>query len=169
MLGFVTITDTAGSADRLLAETARALAAQGLRLAGAIQKNIDRGPDQVCDMELRILGDDGPEIGITQDLGNCSEGCRLDTDALAQAVGRAEAALAQGVDLVIVNKFGKQESFGGGFRDFIAHALAQDVPVLLSVPTEQLDDFRAFAGDMAEEIVPSDLIPWCLARVQSPA
>lgn len=163
MLGFVTIQEGIGSADRLLAETAGLLQRQGLRLAGAVQDNLDRGPDQVCDMELRILGD-GAVIRISQDLGSCAQGCRLDTGALAQAVALAEAALARGADLVIVNKFGKQESFGRGFREFIAAALAAEIPVLLSVPTEQLEAFLDFAGELAEPVTAETALDWCRAR-----
>lgn len=169
MLGFVTMNDSAGAADRLLADAAERLAAQGLRLAGAVQSNLDRGPDQACDMDLRILGDDGPVIRISQNLGNCASGCRLDSGALQQAVGRAEAVLAQGADLVIVNKFGKQECYGRGFRDFIAQALAQDIPVLLSVPAEQLPGFHDFAGDLAEPVAAAGLLDWCRARTRRAA
>jgi len=164
MLGFVTITEEAGAADRLLAETAAALEAQGLRLAGAVQHNLDRGAGRDCDMDLRILGDDGPAIRISQSLGTCSEGCRLDTGALARAVGRAEVALARGADLVIVNKFGKQEGYGRGFREFIASALAAGIPVLLAVPSDQLQAFRDFAGDLAEPVMPAEAIGWCRVR-----
>lgn len=163
MLGFVTITDGIGTADRLLTETAVALERQGLRLAGAVQQNLDRGEGQECDMDLRILGD-GTVIRISQNLGAGSEACRLDTGALAQAVARAEAVLAQGADLVIINKFGKQECFGRGFRDFIAQALAQGVPVLLSVPAEQLPGFHDFAGDLAQPVAPGAALDWCRAR-----
>ncbi len=164
MLGFVTIADGIGSADRLLAQTAAALQADGLRLAGAVQENLDHGPDRDCDMELRILGD-GAVIRISQSLGSCSQGCRLDSGALAQAVGRAEAVLAQGADLVIVNKFGKQECYGRGFRDFIATALAQGVPVLLAVPGEQLAGFHEFAGDLAEAVDAAAALDWCRSRM----
>ena len=163
MLGFVTVTDSAGAADRLLTATAAALQAQGLRLAGAVQHNLDRGPDQVCDMELRILGTERV-IGITQNLGTCAEGCRLDSGALAQAVALAEAVLAQGAALVIVNKFGKQECFGNGFRSFIAEALARDIPVLISVAPEQLPGFHDFAGDLAQPVAAEAIAAWCLAR-----
>lgn len=169
MLGFVTVNDIAGAADRLLADTADALAAQGLRLAGAVQSNLDRGPGQACDMDLRILGDDGPVIRISQNLGNFSEGCRLDSGALEQAVARAEAVLTRGADLVIVNKFGKQECYGRGFRDFIAQALAQDIPVLVSVPQEQLPGFHEFAGDLAEPVTPAGALDWCRARTRRAA
>ena len=169
MLGFITVNDTAGAADRLLADTAHALQAQGWRLAGAVQDNLDRGPDHACDMDLRILGDDGPAIRISQNLGSCASGCRLDTGALALAVGRAEVALAQGADLVIVNKFGKQECYGRGFRDFIAEALAQGIPVLLSVPAEQMDGFHEFAGDLAEPVTRDGLVDWCHAQREAAA
>lgn len=168
MLGFVTIEDSVGGADRLLAATAEALQSQGLRLAGAVQKNIDRGARD-CDMDLRILGDAGPAIRISQSLGDCSQGCRLDTGALAQAVGRAQAVLAQGADLVIVNKFGKQECFGRGFREFIAQALEGGVPVLLSVPREQLAGFHEFAGDLAQPVAASAALDWCRAQTGLPA
>lgn len=169
MLGFVTVNDIAGAADRLLADTADRLAAQGLRLAGAVQSNLDRGPDHACDMELRILGDDGPVIRISQDLGNCASGCRLDTGALQQAVGRAEAVLDRGADLVIVNKFGRQECHGRGFRDFIAQALTQDIPVLLSVPVEQLQGFHEFAGELAEPVIPASMLDWCRSQTRRAA
>ena len=164
MLGFITVNETAGAADRLLADTARALQAQGWRLAGAVQDNLDRGEEHACDMDLRILGDDGPAIRISQALGTCATGCRLDSGALQEAVGRAEIVLAAGADLVIVNKFGKQECYGRGFRDFIAEALAQGIPVLLSVPPEQLDGFHDFAGDLAEKVAPGAILDWCHAR-----
>ena len=169
MLGFITVNDMAGAANRLLADTATRLQAQGWRLAGAVQDNLDRGPDRDCDMDLRILGDVGPAIRISQSLGIHATACRLDTGALAQAVGRAEAVLAKGADLVIVNKFGKQECYGRGFRDFIAEALAQGVPVLLSVPPEQLEGFHEFAGDLAEPVAPETVLDWCHAQRQAAA
>ncbi|MCV2448713.1 DUF2478 domain-containing protein [Paracoccus sp. DMF] len=167
MLGFVTMTTGAGAADRLLAATAETLQARGLRLAGAVQHNIERA-DRDCDMQLRILGTDAV-IGITQDLGTCSEGCRLDGGALAQAVALAESVLAQGADLVIVNKFGKQECFGNGFRAFIAEALAQGIPVLLSVAPEQLAGFHDFAGELAEPVAPEAAMRWCETRTRAAA
>jgi NAD(P)-dependent dehydrogenase (short-subunit alcohol dehydrogenase family) len=168
MLGFVTIAEGFGAADRLLAATAEALLARGLRLAGAVQHNLERGGGRECDMQLRILGTDAV-IGISQDLGSCAQGCRLDGGALAQAVALAETALARGADLVIVNKFGRQEGLGGGFRTFIAEALAQDVPVLLSVAPEQLREFQDFAGELAEPVAPEAVISWCTSRTRTSA
>lgn len=164
MLGYVMIpTDEAegGAAARLLVQTAARLAAEGIRLAGAVQLNHDR-PDGACDMELAILGEDaeGPAIRISQDLGRCAQGCRLDGDALARAVGRAAVVLGRGADLLIVNKFGKQEAQGGGFRDLIGQALVQGVPVLLSVAPTQQAQFLAFAENLAQPVAAEDAAGW---------
>ncbi len=133
MLGFITVNDMAGAANRLLADTATRLQAQGWRLAGAVQDNLDRGPDRNCDMDLRILGDEGPAIRISQSLGIHATACRLDTGALAQAVGRAEAVLAKGADLTLIEG-------AGGWRVPLADqanisdlAMALDLPVILVV------------------------------------
>lgn len=171
MLGFVSFEgDVPGAADRLISQTAQKLRDEGLRLAGAVQVNIDHGPDRDCDMELEILGDDGPMVRISQSLGSCSQGCRLDTDALSRAAGRVDAVLEQGADLLIVNKFGKNECKGGGFRQAIARALAEGIPVLVYVPPQLLADFHSFAGDLAEAVAPNAIGEWCLsARADQPA
>ncbi|WP_313350833.1 DUF2478 domain-containing protein [Paracoccus sp. (in: a-proteobacteria)] len=170
MLGFVTVQDNApGAGDRLLTDTAERLAAAGLRLAGAVQINSEAQPDGECDMDLRILGDDGPLVRITQALGPGAQACRLDTAALTQAVARTESVLDQGAELLIVNKFGKQECFGRGFRETIARALAADIPVLVHVPDEQLSAFHEFAGELAEHLLPDQIDDWCRARLTSSA
>jgi len=170
MLGFAPIQDqTPGAGDRLLTATAERLAAAGLRLAGAVQINTEISPGCECDMDLRILGDAGPLVRITQSLGAGSQACRLDTGALAQAVARTETVLDRGAELLIVNKFGKQECFGRGFRDTIARALAAGIPVLVHVPDEQLPGFRDFAGDLAEELRPEQIDDWCRARLADSA
>ncbi|ABL70644.1 MULTISPECIES: DUF2478 domain-containing protein [Paracoccus] len=170
MLGFVTVQDNApGAGDRLLTAAAERLAAAGMRLAGAVQINTEPVPGGDCDMDLRILGDDGPLVRITQSLGPGAQACRLDTGALAQAVARTESVLDRGAELLIVNKFGKQECFGRGFRETIARALAAGIPVLVHVPDEQLPAFREFAGELAEELPPEQIEDWCRARLTSSA
>ena len=86
--------------------------------------------------------------------------CRLDSGALQVAAGRVSARLAEGADICILPKFGKQEALGLGFRDVIAEALHEGVPVLIHVPTEQRPEFDAFAGDFAEWIDAVGLAEW---------
>jgi len=160
MLGYLIHDEDDGNGR--MAALARTLAAQGLRLAGAVQTNFNRGEDCACDMELTVLGADAPPIRISQSLGAGSQGCRLDADALERAAALAASRL-EGADLALVNKFGKQEAAGRGFRDFIAAALAEEIPVLIAVAPELVPAFIEFAGDYAVPLTWPEAEGWCHA------
>jgi len=165
MLGCVRDAKGAGQTDRLLAGVAATLQARGWRLAGAVQDNRPAGPGRPWAMDLRVLSG-ATVIPISQDLGTGARGCRLDAGALEKAVGLVAAALAAHPALLIVNKFGKQEAEGRGFRPLIGQALADGVPVLTAVGGANRAAFDAFAGDLATPL-PADaaaLLDWC-ARV----
>ena len=166
MLGWFSLDDDAppGEADRILARLSADLADAGLRLAGAIQVNTDRGADCACDMDVLVLGEEDMPIRISQSLGSGSTGCRLDPGALEMAAARVAARLA-GAELLIVPKFGRQEAMGRGFRAVIAQAVAQDIPVLLHVPPEQRADFDRFRDGMGQRVPPGGLAEWCLDQV----
>lgn len=170
MLGWFGLSEDAppGEADRLLERLAHDLRDAGLRVAGAVQRNTDLGLDCACDMDVVVIGEEDRPIRISQSLGRGSNGCRLDTGALEMAAVRVGAKLA-GAELVILPKFGRQEAAGRGFRAVIAQAVADGLPVLLHVPSEQRDDFARFCGDMAERIAPERLGEWCLARTAGAA
>lgn len=149
-----TIAPGRGETNVLLAEIAGALIARKIRLAGTVQIDTDRGEGRKCDMDVKVLPD-GPLIRISEDRGAGARGCRLDTDALEGAVADTEAALARGADLLLINKFGKHEAEGRGFRAAIATALEQDIPVLVGVNKLNRDAFEDFCGEAAEEL-PAD-------------
>lgn len=89
---------------------------------------------------------------ITQNLGRESQGCRLDTTALAEVAGWLEADLAQQPDLLVLNRFGKTEAEGGGLRSVMEQAIAGDIPVLVPVNRKQLVFWRDYCADMALEL-----------------
>lgn len=149
-LAFVKTTER-GLTDQVLSQFADRLKADGFRLAGVVQTNTERPGSHHCDMDVRVLPD-GPQIRISQTLGETSRGCRLDPAALEQAVALVEAGLETAPDLLILNKFGKHEAEGRGFRPLIADALARDIPVLLGVNGLNQQAFDEFAGEYAEEI-----------------
>jgi len=142
-----------GDTDLLLHALARSLGAQGYRTCGLVQTNTDRADAGPCDMDVQVLPD-GAVLRISQALGRASHGCRLDPDALETAVAMVAASLEQGADLLIINKFGKHEAEGRGFRSVIADALAMDIPVLVGLNTLNKPAFEEFCGGMAEEIAP---------------
>ena len=106
--GFFTARGRGGAADLLLSPVAGRLGADGFRLAGVVQENLERAGQARCDMIVRILGRDR-EIRISQRLGPGSAGCRLDT------AGLVKESLKTPTDLLIINKLGKQELDGQGF------------------------------------------------------
>ncbi|SMC61236.1 DUF2478 domain-containing protein [Primorskyibacter flagellatus] len=164
MLGYV-VADGRGAADRLIRDVAARLRDNGLRLTGAVQVNPEGKPAHKCHMDLHILS--GTEVvRISQDLGTHSQGCRLDPDGLERAVGLVTAGLDDGADLLVVNKFGKQEMDGRGFRPVIAEALSRDIPVLVAVNPGSLDAFLTYAEDLAEPLEPdvTTVAAWCLRQ-----
>jgi len=167
-LGYV-IGARRGGVDRLLAEVATHLAAEGWDLAGVVQVNAER-PGRRCDMDLAVLG--GGSVRISQCLGPLARGCRLDPSGLETAVGLVEAALdARPPQLLIVNKFGKAEIGGRGFRPLIARALGQGVPVLTGVGPGNLDGFLAFAEGLGEALPdsPAAVLEWCRGAIRAAA
>lgn len=142
-----------GDTDLVLSSLASDLVAQGLNVAGTVQINTERADAGPCDMDVKVLPQ-GPVLRISQDLGLSSRGCRLDPSALETAVGLVSTRLDASSDLLIINKFGKHEAEGRGFRDVIADALVLEVPVLVGINGLNKTAFEAFADGFAVALPP---------------
>lgn len=143
-----------GETNRLLAQAARALAADGLRLAGTVQVDTETPRSPLCDMDVLVLPD-GPTLRISTSLGPGASGCRLDPAGLEDSVALTLSSVERGPDLVIINKFGKQEAAGRGFRDAIGAAMVADIPVLVGVNEANRPALDAFCEGAAERLEPS--------------
>jgi hypothetical protein len=167
MLGYV-IGAERGAVDDLLAEVAARLTARGWPLAGVVQINSEPGNTTRCDMDLQVLTHD-TRVRISQRLGPMARGCRLDPQGLEEAVGLVEHALDQGPRLLLINKFGKAELDGRGFRPVIGRALAAGVPVLTAVNQANRAGFESFCAGMGTPLppLPGPVIDWCLALPDS--
>lgn len=142
-----------GGTDPLLAEVARQLRHCGLRLCGTVQVNTERDGSVHCDMDLMVLPE-GPSFRISQNRGNWARGCRLDAGSLEAAVEHVARSVDRGADLMIINKFGKHEAEGRGFRSVIAAALEDDMPVLVGLNALNREAFDKFSGGLAMELAP---------------
>jgi nucleoside-triphosphatase THEP1 len=166
LLGVV-IYDDGLFGDPLIARCAAGLVASGYRLGGVVQSNAHRPGRRRCDMYVKdLLG--GDEIKISFDRGNEARGCRLDPDAFARIDAWVERAVLERVDLLIINKFGKEEAHGRGLRPVIAEALIADIPLLIGVSTRNLRDFLAFVGDSATLLRPDieAITAWCRNAIE---
>lgn len=169
MLGYV-IGAQRGAVDALMAEVAARLGAEGWPLAGVVQVNSETGPATRCDMDLQVIALDA-RVRISQRLGPLARGCRLDPQGLEEAVGLVERALDNAPRLLIINKFGKAELEGRGFRPVIGRALAEGVPVLTAVNAANLEGFEAFSAGMGTALPPDPqaVIDWCRAQADEKA
>lgn len=173
MLGVIHIAGSQGAGDRLMAAVAARLRDEGVALAGVVQQNTEYDPARPCHMDLLVLRG-GDRVRISEDRGPGARGCRLYASGLAAAAGMVEAVLdAQGEDapqLLIVNKFGKEEAEGRGFRPAIGRALAAGLPVLTSVGPRNRAAFDAFAEGLAEVLPPDEdtVLAWCRAAIADP-
>lgn len=131
--------------DTLLATFASDVICHGYRVGGVVQENIKGRCDTCQSMRLIDLMT-GRAIAISQELGNGAEGCRLNPAGLAEAAVVVSGAVAANVELVVVNKFGKQEFAGGGLRAGIADAVMAGVPLVTAVPERNLDAWLEFTG-----------------------
>ena len=148
-----TIAPAKGDTDLALFTLADTLIEDGLRLAGTVQINTERECEGPCDMDVKVLPD-GPIVRISQSLGRHAKGCRLDPEALEDTVGHVSRTLSSQVNLLIINKFGKHEAMGRGFRDVIADAIARDIPVLVGLNGLNKEAFLSFVAGEATALAP---------------
>ena len=129
--------------DALLARCAAGLVASGYRLGGVVQSNAHRRGRRRCDMYAKdLLG--GDEIKISLDRGYEARGCRLDPDAFARIDAWVERAVLQRADLLIINKFGREEAHGRGLRPVCRGSDCRNPPGdrCLHTKSLRLCDFR---------------------------
>ncbi|CAN1529841.1 Protein of unknown function DUF2478 [Paracoccaceae bacterium] len=144
-----TMASERGDTDLILLKLAKVLATRGLRCCGTVQINSERVDTGACDMDVQVLPD-GPVLRISQDLGRSARGCRLDPAALEAAVALVSSSLVLGADVLIVNKFGKHEAEGRGFRAVIAEALSNGIPVIVGVNALNLPEFKEFSEGLGK-------------------
>ena len=167
LLGIVLHNDSL-ERDRLLGQCARDLSSFGYRLGGIVQSNVHRKGQRKCDMYLMDLLT-GEEILISADRGNEARGCRLDPAAFARIIVWGERAVAEGVDLLVLNKFGKEEAIGRGLRPVIAEALIAEIPVVIGVSERNLSSLMDFVGNTVTYLKPTSaaIITWCRQSLKS--
>src|SRR3981189_3743189 len=135
--------------DEILRQFASDLNAQGYRAVGLVQL----GHHCLDAPKLSaMLLHTGEELQLFQSLGACATGCRLDVGQLLDAGAQVARAIDQGADLVIVNRFGRQEREGKGLSSLAARGLRADIPVVIAVPSHRFADWIRFADGMSVKL-----------------
>jgi hypothetical protein len=132
--------------DLVLCAFAERLAAAGKRLCGLVQFRDclrDGSPGRVMVLDSWHI----VEVGVKRDLAANSQ-CRLDARWLDQMGTQAKASIEEGVDTVIVNRFGPLEAAGRGFRDAILAASETQTPLIIAVPEFEFERWTLFSRGM---------------------
>lgn len=139
--------------DALVGAIVSGVRESGARVGGLLQE-FAAGAEERHDALVRDL-ETGELLPIMQDLGALSEGCRIDPAAMANAATMLARARNSKPALLVVNRFGRLESEGGGLIQEIGAAVAEGTPLLICVPERFLDAWNAFAGGLDVQLKPT--------------
>ena len=131
-------------------------------VGGVLQEIAARGPE--CCASLNVVDIlSGERARITQDRGKEARGCKLDARGLASIAHLISDAIDAGVDLIVINRFGRAESEGGGLLSCISDAVCAGIPVLTAVRDPYIVPWRQFHGGLATELSPrvESILEWC--------
>jgi len=135
--------------DNVLLDFVAALKAEGRRPVGLVQfGHHNAGVAELAAMMVHS----GERVDLFQEASVYTQGRRLDLDKLAAARAGMMTAIDQGADLLIVNRFGRQEQQGRGLARLIEYALGADVPVVVPVPAFRFDDWIAYIEGMCVKL-----------------
>ena len=134
--------------DRLLRGFADDLQRSGCRVVGLIQAG--RAGGGAREHLPAVALPTRTAISLRHDCARA--GCHLDERHVAETRRWIAAAIREGADLLIINRFGKLEAAGAGFVDEIKRAVAVDIPVLIAVPQWRFTMWTRFCAGMCVKL-----------------
>ena len=109
---------------------------------------------------LVVRSDDGKmrRIDINRPTRETQENktCSLNTSALMESTEALRRAIREGVDVIVLQKFGEQEQKGQGLNDEIFAAIVEEIPLLSAVPTFAPELWQERSGALGDTL-PYDL------------
>ena len=144
----VVYADEGDAAITALWQAVRRLQQDGWRVAGLLNPIDNEGKHS--NSELASVADNR-RFSIFQNLGNHSSGCKLDAGALAAAGSVIREAIAEGTDLVVINKFGHAEIDNRGLLSEYLAAISSGIPVLTTLQSKtDWEIYKGFAKKFSE-------------------
>jgi molybdate transport system ATP-binding protein len=143
--------DRGDDVDALILDACTVLRRGGLRIGGIVQSSL--GHRASC--ASSVHGIDlctGERFNIWQQRGAGARGCRLDERGLIVAEPAILSAIAEGVDLVVINRFGRAESLGGGLIQCFTAAFEARIPLLTAVRPPYDAAWTTFHGGVGQNL-----------------
>jgi hypothetical protein len=135
--------------DEILLEFAADLSAQSYHAIGLVQ--LGHYCVDAPNLSAKLVHT-GEELQLFQNLATTSVGHRLDINRLLNAGAQVADEIDHGADIVIVNRFGRQECGGKGLSYLVERALNADIPVVIAVPNHRFADWIRFAQGMSVKL-----------------
>jgi hypothetical protein len=152
--------------DDLLLAAARSLRSRRFRIGGLVQ--LSAGERGHCAASVHVVDlRSGEAFDIWEARGTYARGCGLDERGLLDAEPAIMAAIADRVDLLVINRFGRAESLGRGLIGCFTAALEAAVPILTAVRAPYHADWRAFHGGLGQDL-PADearVVGWAIRTI----
>jgi nucleoside-triphosphatase THEP1 len=132
--------------DLVLLDFARHVSDSGRRICGLIQFR-DRRSD---DTRRRVMVLDAwTEVDVSHETSTVGGGhCHVDEGWMDRMAAQVRASIRDGVDAVIVNRFGPLEAAGGGFCDAIRVASETQTPLIIAVPAFEFERWTRCSNGM---------------------
>lgn len=138
----------------LLGPFSERLKADGVRVGGIVQEMlVDEGGHKVGLDAIEVDTGSRTAINRSSRSNMDNHNCTLDTAALTETTGAIRRAIAENMDLIVIEKFGDREKEGGGLADEIIAAMAEGIPTIVLVPALSLEEWTRFTGGMADLLV----------------
>ena len=148
MSPFAAAVYSADTADRgALTKFAARQKQSGIRVGGLLQEAILDSDGETVGLNAVDVSAER-RIPITRPVEKNSGDCAFDASALAQTAAVLDAAVAQHLDLVVVEKFGELEQNGEGLIDEIFQTIAAGIPLLIAVPESALPLWQECSGEL---------------------
>ena len=154
--------------DAVLSASVDLLRSRGVRVAGLLQHLGEPLPGGKRTMYVEDLSS-GERIRLDIPRGPEASGCRLDSDGLNRAACALRNAIAQRPDVLMVNRFGKQEAEGHGMRAELAEAVSSGLPTIVAVNQSLVGEWEKFLGEPGHLLKPepTEIVNWFCQRLRS--
>jgi len=154
--------------DAVLSAAVELLRSNGLRVGGLLQHFGETLSNGKRAMYVEDLSN-GERIRLDIPRGKEAAGCTLDPDGLNRASCALKNAIAQRPDVLIINRFGKQEAEGHGMRAELAEAVSSGVPTVVAVSQNLIADWDKFVGEPGHVLKPQpqDILNWSRQQLRS--
>jgi len=157
-------TEYGTKADVIIYQVVDKLLSEGRQIAG-MRQYITDASTSVCATQLQDI-ESGECRRIAQ--GSESESWSIDIEAIEKLALTLAECLSSDLDLVVVNRFGKLESAGGGFDCVIQRALELDIPVLTVVKLRWQQSWHDYGGAHVVTLPANRtcVLKWCYASIK---